>query len=213
MSFLKKRWYIPVAALVTLCGVIGLYVVTTAQQPAEPKTVYDMPEPNPERAEILKRATTPKNNIVEGVAPPADRAASQGASRETEEHEIMLTEHNQPVIPQNEDGDAAPVSQDSGQSEEDDTVAEANATLSQLEAEYSKLMQDAAPMMEQAYDLAAEELRPLTIAKRLRYLESMRMELENDADEDADPAEEAELNDLVINNFIAAMNERGVYFE
>ncbi len=45
MSFLKKRWYIPVAAILLLCGVIGVYVVaTTAEQPPGPERIYMMPK-------------------------------------------------------------------------------------------------------------------------------------------------------------------------
>lgn len=171
-----------------------------------------LPEPNPERGKILERATVPKRRIPDGGFSQDNHVATQDVPKLTIEQGVASNERQQPIAPQNQDGDAKAIKPDSNPIPDDNTVANADA-LSQLESEYNKLMQEAAPLMEQAYDQAAEELRPLTIAKRLRYLETMRKDLEADVDEDADPVEEAELNDHIINNFIVAMNERGVYFE
>ena len=60
MSFLKRRLlFASVGLVVLLCVALGTFLVWRANQPVEPKTVYLMPEPNPERAEILKRAMQP----------------------------------------------------------------------------------------------------------------------------------------------------------
>jgi hypothetical protein len=54
----------------------------------------------------------------------------------------------------------------------------------------------------------ADDLRPKSIAERRRFLETLRTELESEADPD-----DSEFLEIFINNFIRAMNERGVYFE
>ena len=59
MSFLKLHWLLVVGLVVLLCVALGVFSVWHANQSIEPKTVYLMPEPNPERAEILKRMTQP----------------------------------------------------------------------------------------------------------------------------------------------------------
>lgn len=56
MSFVKKRWLVLAASIVVLCASLGTVLMIQASRPIEPKTVYLLPEPNPERAEILKRA-------------------------------------------------------------------------------------------------------------------------------------------------------------
>lgn len=68
------------------------------------------------------------------------------------------------------------------------------------------------PYMEKATDdwhsLMADDLRPKSIAERRRFLETLRADLESEADPD-----DTEFLEIFINNFIRAMNERGVYFE
>ena len=59
MFFLKRRRLLVVGLVVLLCVAVGVFLVWHANQPVEPKTVYLMPEPNPKRAEILKRALQP----------------------------------------------------------------------------------------------------------------------------------------------------------
>ena len=56
MSFVKKRWLVLTALLAVLCVSLGTILVIRASAPVEPKTVYLLPKPNPERAEILARA-------------------------------------------------------------------------------------------------------------------------------------------------------------
>lgn len=60
MSFLKRRWlYASVGLVVLLCVALGTFLVWHSNQPVKLKTVYVLPEPNPERTEILKRALQP----------------------------------------------------------------------------------------------------------------------------------------------------------
>ena len=77
--------------------------------------------------------------------------------------------------------------------------------LETQQKEYDELVQ-------KAWDDKAAELRPKSSAERRSVLETMRAELENDSDDPNDP-EEAEINEEIINDFIRAMNERGVHFE
>ena len=61
MAFIKRHWLLASVGLVAfLCVIVGVFFVWRANQPVETKTVYVMPEPNPERAEILKRALQPQ---------------------------------------------------------------------------------------------------------------------------------------------------------
>ena len=61
MAFLKQRWlYASVGLVVLLCVAIGAFLAWRANQPVESKTVYVLPEPNPERAELLKRMAQPR---------------------------------------------------------------------------------------------------------------------------------------------------------
>lgn len=60
MSFIKRRWLsASVGLVVLLCVSLGAFLAWRANQPVEPKTVYVMPEPNPERAEIFAHASQP----------------------------------------------------------------------------------------------------------------------------------------------------------
>ena len=60
MAFLKRHWlYTSVGLVVLLCVALGAFLAWRASQPVETKTVYVMPEPNPERTHILKRALRP----------------------------------------------------------------------------------------------------------------------------------------------------------
>jgi len=78
-----------------------------------------------------------------------------------------------------------------------------------MEAQPLRINESAERMMETVWDAATEELRPKSIAERRSFLDEMRTELENDSDD----AEEAELNDEIIKDFIHEMSKRGVYFE
>lgn len=64
MAFLKRHWLFASGGLaVLLCIALGVFVVWRANQPVESKTVYVLPEPNPERTEILKRALQPPRRV------------------------------------------------------------------------------------------------------------------------------------------------------
>jgi len=78
-----------------------------------------------------------------------------------------------------------------------------------MESQPLRMNESAERMMETAWDAATEELRPKSITERRSFLDEMRTELENDSDD----AEEAELNDEIIKDFIREMNKRRVYFE
>lgn len=80
MSFLKRRWLLVVGLVVLLCLVIGIFLVRWANQPVEPKTVYLLPEPNPERAEMLKRALQPPKNVYSSA--PPDEATTEDTTPE-----------------------------------------------------------------------------------------------------------------------------------
>ncbi len=59
MSFLKRYWiYASVGLVVLLCVVVGAFLVWRANQTVATKTVYTLPKPNPQRAEILKTVMT-----------------------------------------------------------------------------------------------------------------------------------------------------------
>ena len=87
MSFLKRHWLYAVGLVALLCVVIGAFVAWRANQPVETKRVYALPEPNPERAEILKRALSPHNTAgTESLSarnPPDTRSSHEEAIRAT----------------------------------------------------------------------------------------------------------------------------------
>lgn len=126
MVFLKRHWLFASAGLVVLlCVALGVSLVWRANQPVEPKTVYAMPEPNSERAEILKRALQPPPRVYTAKA-SSDEAATdntnddslqtvkESSSRETKfgdtDHESMLAAiHEEPA---EEKGDFPPIPDD-----------------------------------------------------------------------------------------------------
>lgn len=109
MVFLKRHWLFASAGLIVLlCVVVGAFLVWRANQPVETKTVYVLPEPNPERAEILKRAlqpprrtyvpkissdeTTTDNTIAESLKANKEAPSSQENEVEEEGLESMLAQ-------------------------------------------------------------------------------------------------------------------------
>ena len=109
MSFLKRHWlYASVGLVVFLCVVLGAFLVWHANQPVELKTVYALPDPNPERAEILKRALQPpkrpyptkvlnkaattKGTAVENLDDSSGESSSQENGFEEENLESVLAE-------------------------------------------------------------------------------------------------------------------------
>ena len=83
MSFLKRHWLLASVGLVVfLCVVVGAFLVWRANQPVETKTVYVLPEPNPERAEILKQALQPRQSAYIPHA-SSDEATTDGTTSES----------------------------------------------------------------------------------------------------------------------------------
>ena len=76
MPSVKKRWLVLTALVAVLCVSLGTILVIRASAPVEPKTVYLMPKPNPERAEILARALQPRRHAYATRA--SDEAQAQG---------------------------------------------------------------------------------------------------------------------------------------
>ena len=60
MAFSKKHWLYAAVFVILLCVSLGAFLVWRASQPVGTKTVYLLPEPNPKRAELLKRAFQPQ---------------------------------------------------------------------------------------------------------------------------------------------------------
>ena len=79
MSSVKKRWLCIIALVLAVCVSLGTVLMIRANQPVEPKTVYLLPKPNPERAEILARALQPKRHAY------ATRASDSAQAQDTRE--------------------------------------------------------------------------------------------------------------------------------
>ena len=123
MPFLKRRWLLVVGLVVLLCVAVGVFLVWHANQPVEPKTVYVMPEPNPERAEILKRALQPPRRAYvpktssdeattedtggESFDDTGGESSSQESEFEDDAIESMLAELDEETV--EEKGDFPPV--------------------------------------------------------------------------------------------------------
>ena len=76
MAFFKRHWLLVVGSVVLLCVALGVFLVRFGNQPVEPKTVYVLPKPNPERAEILKGALQPPKSAY------ATKASNERATTE-----------------------------------------------------------------------------------------------------------------------------------
>ena len=114
MSFLKRHWlYASGGLFLLLCIVLGAILVWRANQPVEPKTIYALPEPNPERAEILKRALQPPKTVYATTT-----EAYEGATTGSTTDESLET-------------DSAEFSREEGEFEDDDL----ESMLAQLDEE------------------------------------------------------------------------------
>ena len=89
MVFVKKHCLYAGVLVMLLCVALGTFLVWRASQPVEPKTVYALPKPNPERAEILKRALQPPKRAY---APKASGDESTTDSTTTASLEFASTE-------------------------------------------------------------------------------------------------------------------------
>ena len=119
MFFLKRRWLLVVGLVVLLCVALGTFLVWRANQPVELKTVYALPEPNPERAEILKRALQPPkrayaakasnkeattgNATAESLEADSGESSSQENDFEEGNLESMLAELDKETVERNSD--------------------------------------------------------------------------------------------------------------
>ena len=83
MSSVKKRRLCIIALVLAVCVSLGTVLMIRASAPVEPKTVYLLPKPNPERAEILKRALQPKRHAY--VTRASDSALAQDTREERSE--------------------------------------------------------------------------------------------------------------------------------
>ena len=81
MSFVKRHWLCATVLGALLCVLLGAFLVSS--QPVEPKTVYLLPKPNLERAEILKRVFQPKRHPY--VTRASNQAPVQNTGEETSE--------------------------------------------------------------------------------------------------------------------------------
>ena len=79
MSSVKKRRLCIIALVLAVCVSLGTVLMIRASAPVEPKTVYLLPKPNPERAEILARALQPKRHAY------ATRASGEAHVQDTRE--------------------------------------------------------------------------------------------------------------------------------
>ncbi len=83
MSSVKKRRLCIIALAVAVCVSLGAVLMIRASAPVEPKTVYLLPKPNPERAEILARALQPRRQAYATKA--SDGAQAQDTREERSE--------------------------------------------------------------------------------------------------------------------------------
>ena len=80
-SFIKRHWLHAAILGVLVCVSLSLFLAWRASRPVEPKTVYVLPEPNPKRAEILKRISRPASHLYGTRA--SDEAREQDTGVET----------------------------------------------------------------------------------------------------------------------------------
>ncbi|MDE0300946.1 MAG: hypothetical protein OXN17_20120 [Candidatus Poribacteria bacterium] len=88
MSLVKKRRLCIIALVAAVCVSIGTVLMIRANQTVEPKTVYLLPEPNPERAEMLKRAMQPTSLVYA----PSGSESAQVQDRPEERSESFNSE-------------------------------------------------------------------------------------------------------------------------
>ena len=83
MSFIKRHWLHAASLGVLACVSLSLFLAWRANRPVERRTIYVVPEPNPERAEILKRLSKPARQLYGTKA--SDEARVQDNRAETSE--------------------------------------------------------------------------------------------------------------------------------
>ncbi len=204
MTFLKKYWYLPV--FLAACVVIGIFIIRANQPPEEPQVTYVMPERTGNVQINTGRTTAPS-----ATALPQTETTNQVESNAEFSEPSMPAE---PVEQTSQSTSAAAVSGSTAQTAPDDTVSDEELQrqldevakygdyLEKETVEYNTIMSD-------FYDMKADELRSQSLAQRRSYLEGYRAELESDPDD----GDDKELTDSIIDSFVRAMNERGVYFD
>ncbi|MDE0300858.1 MAG: hypothetical protein OXN17_19645 [Candidatus Poribacteria bacterium] len=125
VPFLKRRWLLVVGLVVLLCVTLGAFLVWRANQPVALKTVYVLPKPNPDRAEILKRALQPPkpayaakasnkeattgNATAESLEADGGASSSQESEFEGDDLESILTALDQGTAEEKGEFPAVPV--------------------------------------------------------------------------------------------------------
>ena len=202
MTFLKKYWYLPV--FLAACVVIGIFIIRANQPPEEPQVTYVMPE----------RTGNVQINTGRTTAPSVT-ALPQTETTNQVESNAEFGEPSMPAEPVKQtsqstsgtSGRTAQTASDDTVSDEElqrqmDEVAKYGYYLEKETVEYNAIMSD-------FYDMKADELRAQLLAQRRLYLEGYRAELESDPDD----GDDQELTDSIIDSFVRAMNERGLYFD
>ena len=202
MDSLKKYWYIPV--FIAACVMLGVLVIYTNQPYEEPQVTYVMPE----------RTRNVQINTGRTTAPSVT-ALPQTETTNQVESNAEFGEPSMPAEPVKQtsqstsgaSGSTAQTASDDTVSDEElqrqmDEVAKYGYYLEKETVEYNAIMSD-------FYDTKADELRAQSLAQRRLYLEGYRAELESDPDD----GDDQELTDSIIDSFVTAMNERGVYFD
>ena len=210
MSFLRKHWQItlPLSLLFLLSIGIGgilLYGHINARALVVDNITYAMPERSADPPKIntgtagpippqaYKQPAASGNGKGDAPSQPADTSPTKPTAQPLRDPELATDS-----VPSNDDPVDAPAVPD---------FSEQDNQLATMESELKKMETDAADVFAAAWDNKAEELRPLSLADRRAHLDAIRAEVS----EGEDP--EDEFIEIFMNQFISAMNDRGVYFE
>lgn len=103
MSFLKRYWLYASVVGVLLCISLGAFLVWRASETVEPKTVYALPKPNPECAEILKRALQPPKRPYQTTASGGEEATTEDITADSLESDSVEPSKQEDVFPITDD--------------------------------------------------------------------------------------------------------------
>ena len=204
MYSLKKYWYIPV--FIAACVMLGVLVIYTNQPSEEPQVTYVMPE-RTRNVQINTGRTTAPSITALPQTETTDQVESNAEFGEPSMPAEPVKQTSQSTSGAAASGRTAQTASDDTVSDEElqrqmDEVAKYGYYLEKETVEYNAIMSD-------FYDMKADELRAQSLAQRRLYLEGYRAELESDPDD----GDDQELTDSIIDSFVRAMNERGVYFD
>lgn len=207
MSYVTQHWKMLLPTAIAVCVLfVGAIVVFTADNaPSKPNRVYTMPEKS--SSEEVNTGSGRTNSSLANSKPlPSGSVEAGAASRQPVEM--------QPATPANQvtgegtlSGEGAPSSEEAVHVHAVTDFSKQETHLAAMESELKAMAADAADLFEDAWDNTATELRLLSLADRRARLAEIRAEVS----EGEDPEEE--FIDIFMNQFISAMNERGVYFE